>query len=158
MPDGGFVVAYEDTSWGNGKDITARIYNAAGGARTDWLHVNAAANGGNQAGNQGDPTIAVLPSGVFIVGWSDGNSFRLQAYDARPELDQITCDGIAGEDEVAHVGGGMFAYLAERGFGRHRRFDPHAVRVYRMIKGDATSETIVGSTTRCGRSFRRRRQ
>jgi len=34
LPDGGFVVAYEDTGWGNGKDITARIYNADGAART----------------------------------------------------------------------------------------------------------------------------
>ena len=148
LPDGGFVVAYEDTGWGNGKDITARIYNADGAARTNWLHVNAAANGGNQAGDQGNPKLALLSSGAFVVGWSDGNSFRLQAYDTSgTELGQnALAVSNASENEIVHVGGGMFADIwrssVSDGSGDSIRMTYHTL--FRMIEGDATSETVVG--------------
>ena len=82
LPDGGFVVAYEDSGWGNGTDITARIFNADGTARSGFLHVNGVANGGVQAGDQTNPTLAVLPSGMFVVGWTGGNGIRMQAYNS----------------------------------------------------------------------------
>ena len=148
LPDGGFVVAYEDTSWGNGKDITARIYNADGTARTDWLHVNAAANGGNQAGDQSNPKLALLSSGVFTVGWGDGNSFRLQAYNASGiELGQnALAASNASENEIVQVGGGMMADIwrssVSDGSGDSIRLTYHTF--FRVIEGDAGSETIVG--------------
>ena len=82
LPDGGFVVAYEDNGWGNGTDITAHVYNADGSSRTGSRHVNGAAYGGSEAGDQINPTLAVLPTGVFVVGWNDGNTFLMQAYNS----------------------------------------------------------------------------
>jgi Ca2+-binding RTX toxin-like protein len=148
LPDGGFVVAYEDTGWGNGKDITARIYNADGAARTGWLHVNAAANGGNPAGDQGNPKLALLSSGAFVVGWSDGNSFRLQAYDTFGAALGQNAFAVsnASENEIMHVGSGMIADIwrssVSDGSGDSIRMTYHTL--FRMIEGDATSETIVG--------------
>ena len=148
MPDGGFVVAYEDTGWGNGKDITARIYNADGAARTSWLHVNGAANGGNQTGDQGNPKVALLSNGAFVVGWADGNSFQLQAYDTSGAAlgQNALAVSNASENEIVHVGGGMIADIwrssVSDGFGDSIRMTYHTL--FRMIEGDATSETIVG--------------
>ena len=148
MPDGGFVVAYEDTGWGNGKDITARIYNADGAARTDWLHVNGAANGGNQAGDQSNPKLALLSNGVFVVGWSDGNSFRLQAYDTSGAAlgQNALAASNASENEIVHVGGGTIADIwrssVSDGSGDSIRLTYHTF--FRQIEGSASVDHIVG--------------
>ena len=86
LPDGGFVVAYTDDGWGlSGTEITARVYNADGSARSGYLLVNDSANGGKTAGDQALSSLVVLPNGHFAVGWSTPatNLEYLQAYDAQ---------------------------------------------------------------------------
>ncbi len=82
LQDGGFVVAYADNGWeddgdaGEGIDITARVYNADGTARSNFLLVN-----GFTADDQVRPTITVLSNGYFVVGWVSGACSLYQAYD-----------------------------------------------------------------------------
>ena len=148
LPDGGFVVAYEDSGWGNGTDITARVFNADGTARSNFLRVNGVANGGVQAGDQTNPTLAVLPSGMFVVGWNDGTGFRMQAYESSGAAlgrNDVT-HGFAVENELAALAGGRFADVwqstATDGSGDAIRTKIHVL--VRRIEGDATNEAIVG--------------
>ena len=83
LPDGGFVVAYQDGNWGTQLGITAVVFNPDGTQRSALLHVNAFANGGSPETLAREPTLTVLPNGYFVVGWIDGHAAQhLQAYDA----------------------------------------------------------------------------
>ena len=92
LPDGGFAVAYVDNGWGNGTDITARVFNADGTARGGPIYANSAGNGGIANGDQVHPTLTVLPNGNFIVGWVNGASpgvpgLQFRGHSARPQFD-----------------------------------------------------------------------
>jgi Ca2+-binding RTX toxin-like protein len=73
LPGGGFVVAWQDGS-GSGGDtsgtaIRAQVFGADGSRSGLEILVN-----GTTAGDQGDPTVAVLADGRFVVGWTDWSS------------------------------------------------------------------------------------
>ncbi len=110
LNDGGFAVAYTDTGWGTGQDITFRIFNANGTARTGFIKANcAAAPGGLDAGNQNLPTITTMGD-IIVVGWVDpasATSFA-QAFDAAGNrlgaIDAVNSAVI--EHEIAGLSGG----------------------------------------------------
>jgi len=67
QPDGGFVVAWEDDSDGNGIfQIHARGFDADGAERLPRLTVNTRA-----AGQQRSPAVAADLQGNFVVAWED---------------------------------------------------------------------------------------
>ena len=74
LVDGGFVVSWvSDGQDGSGYGIYAQRYDAAGVAVGGEVQVNS-----HTAGHQGNPSIAALPSGGFVVSWQsagqDGDS------------------------------------------------------------------------------------
>ncbi len=148
LPDGGFVVAYTDSGWGNGTDITARIFNADGTTRGPFLHVNSAANGGFPVGDQSSPTLAVLPNGIFVVGWGFGGAEFVQAYNAAGNaLGKNTAIMFDGADsEIVALNGGQIASIWQStvtdGSGDSIRSAKHELA--RLIQGDGSDETITG--------------
>ena len=84
--DGGYVVAYTDTSYTDGEEnsgIRMRIFDANGNGGAD-IHVNTTV-----AGGQYQPKIAILADGKFVVSWddegatvgdTDGDAVRAQIY------------------------------------------------------------------------------
>jgi hypothetical protein len=84
--DGGYVVAYTDTSYTDGEEnsgIRMRIFDARGKGGAD-IHVNTTVSGG-----QYQPKIAILADGKFVVSWddegatggdTDGDAVRAQIY------------------------------------------------------------------------------
>jgi hypothetical protein len=145
LPDGGFVVAYVDSGWGNGTDITARIYNADGTSRSGFLHVNASANGGVTAGDQVSPSIAVMPNGYFAVGWiSEGQEIQVvQAYDhLGNKIGQNTpLAYCAADGEIAALG-----YKIATVWTDGDASAVHTTQSYlaRVITGTNANETILG--------------
>ena len=105
LADGGFAFAYEDDGFGNGLDISLRIYDADGTPRT----VAKLANGTENDGDQRDPTITVLGNGFIVVGWRYADIFRYQAFD--PDGGRVgEISGSAAlviEAEIAGQGGGQ---------------------------------------------------
>ena len=66
--DGGYVVAYTDTSYTDGEEnagIRARIFDKNGNGGAD-IHVNTTVAGGQYL-----PKIAILSSGNFVIVWND---------------------------------------------------------------------------------------
>lgn len=51
LPNGGFVVAYADDSWGTAIDVTARMYNANGLASSGFILANSPINGASTLGH-----------------------------------------------------------------------------------------------------------
>ena len=82
LPNGGFVVAYADDSWDNDGGVTARIYNANGLATSGFIQVNSPMNGAATLGIQDEPSLAVLPDGMFAVGWNSGDIQFVQAFNS----------------------------------------------------------------------------
>ena len=113
LPDGGFVVAYEDSGWGNGTDITARIFNADGTARSDLLHVNSVANGGVAGRRPDQPDARGAAERDFVVGWTGGNGSRMFRPTIPPARRSATIDdqghGFVVENELVALAGGRFA-------------------------------------------------
>jgi hypothetical protein len=84
--DGGYVVAYTDTSYTDNEEnsgIRMRIFDASGKGGPD-IHVNTTVVGG-----QYQPKIAILVDGKFVVSWddegatggdTDGDAVRAQIY------------------------------------------------------------------------------
>jgi hypothetical protein len=149
LPDGGFVVAYTDDGWGlSGTEITARVYNADGSARSGDLLVNDGANGGKTAGDQALPSLTVLSNGDFAVSWSSPATHLeyLQAYDAQGNAlgpNKLVMGNVV-EAEIAGLGGGQVAMAAESlvpdGSGTSIRSKIY--ELIRSVDGDATSEVI----------------
>ncbi len=82
LPNGGFVVAYVDDSWDNDGGVTARMYNANGLATSGFIQVNSPMNGAATLGDQDEPSLAVLPDGMFAVGWNSDDIQFVQAFNA----------------------------------------------------------------------------
>jgi Ca2+-binding RTX toxin-like protein len=69
LPNGGFVVAWADTSANpNDEDVRACIYNANGSPVGPEFLVNTVT-----AGRQLDPAITVLTDGRFVITWTDAS-------------------------------------------------------------------------------------
>jgi hypothetical protein len=147
LPDGGFVVAYEDSGWGNGIDITARVFNANGTARTGFLHVNDASNGGSTTGDQFLPSLTTLSNGGFVVGWRDDSAHEyVQAYDANgnPLDTNVSLEANVNQAEIAGLSGGHLAVVANSllGDGSGSSIRSQTFELVRMVTGDDTNEVI----------------
>ncbi|MGO1079393.1 hypothetical protein [Inquilinus sp. CA228] len=147
LQDGGFVVAYTDNGWGTGTDITARVYNADGTARTTHLLVNT-----DTALDQLRPTITVLSNGFFVVGWTDVGTFRYQAYDPAGNAigSNFGTHTNTIEGEIAALADGQVASVRESDFsdgdGNSVRSSVHALT--RSTIGTAAGETLTGDSLR----------
>jgi hypothetical protein len=93
LSDGGFVVAYTDTGWNiSGSEITARIYNADGTARTNYIFVN---QDGITNGNQDHASLTALSNGDFAISWKSGTDEYIRAFDS-------TGTALTGSTLLAH--------------------------------------------------------
>ena len=90
----------------------------------------------------------MLPNGVFVVGWNDGNAFLMQGYNSSGAAlgENVLQLYNTVENEIVHVGGGRIADIwqssASDGSGNSIRLTYHTL--FRKIEGDANSENIVG--------------
>ncbi|TSD87760.1 calcium-binding protein [Mycobacterium sp. KBS0706] len=152
LQDGGFVVAYTDNGWindgGEGVDITTKIYNADGTARSNYLLVNS-----DVTGDQLHPTVTVLSNGYFVVGWVGGGVLYYQAYDpsgAAIGSNYIAHNTDVTEAEIAALADGQMANVRESSFtdgdGSSVRSSVHALT--RTTLGTAADETLTGDGLR----------
>jgi hypothetical protein len=116
LPDGTFVVAWSDTSATagdtSGQAVRARLFDADGLPASDEFVVNA-----TTFQRQGEPSIAALADGRFVVSWSDdsgvyGNGCEIvgQIFDSRAAA--VSLAGTALKDD--YVGTGFDDQLAGR--------------------------------------------
>jgi Ca2+-binding RTX toxin-like protein len=153
LPDGGFVVAYEDDSWGTGTDITMRVYNADGTPRSVFFQANSPVNGASTAGRQDEPSLAVAPEGYFVVGWSSGDVQWIQAFNSfgDPVGHSFAVAAQVGEGELAALGGGVLAGVwpseTQDGSGDIAHM---TLALRRIITGDGSNETINGGNDTIG--------
>ena len=151
LQDGGFAVAYTDNGWsGTNTDITVKVFNADGSARSSFLQANSAANGGVAAGDQSLPSLTVLSNGFFVVGWKDSASSLeyVQAYDASGHAIGVneTLDYGVVETEIVGLSDGHLGVVTETLFPDTSGTSLRSTVDYlsRVITGDNTSETIHG--------------
>ena len=111
LPNGGFVVAYADDSWGTAIDVTARMYNANGLASSGFILANSLINGASTLGHQDKPSLAVLPEGMFAVSWHTNGVQLVQAFNsfAVPVGNTFAISGNAFEGELTSLDGGVLA-------------------------------------------------
>jgi Ca2+-binding RTX toxin-like protein len=145
LPDGGFVVAYQDDGWisGDASDITAQVYNADGGARSSSFRVNSSV-----AGDQGLPTLAVMPSGHFVVGWQTNENAWLQVYDALGDAvgSNMLVESDSKNGDIVALNGSVIAHVwqGDVGDGSGDSIRTRLLEFTRVITGDGTDETITG--------------
>ncbi|WP_342238052.1 beta strand repeat-containing protein [Inquilinus sp. OTU3971] len=149
LQDGGFVVAYIDNGWvgADGTEITARVYNADGSARSGFIRVNA-----DIAGDQLDPTVTVLSNGFFVVGWSDNGIFYYQAYDpngAAVGAKYFVNNGVY-EGEILGLAGGVVVNVCESAHsdGDGTSIETSIDALIRTTTGTEGSETLAGDGLR----------
>ena len=72
LADGGYAIAYRDNGWNarSGDDITMKIFNGDGSARSGLIR----ANSGDLAGAQSDPHLAQLDNGFIVLTWTSDNT------------------------------------------------------------------------------------
>ncbi|MBM6584540.1 hypothetical protein ILT44_30595, partial [Microvirga sp. BT689] len=80
LTDGRYVLVWEQTNPLNDEDVKAKIYDPATNAFSPEITI---AGGG---GFQGDPAVAALPGGRFVVTWTDSTG----------DLADLSGPGIAG--------------------------------------------------------------
>ncbi len=156
LPDGGFVVVYTDTGWDNssGQDITARVYNADGSARSTYLRVNSTSlflnDAANTSGNQSEPDVTVFANGDFAVSWTTGGA----SFDVMTRLFNAQGAALTGinalattvrnetQSTLAATSGGNF--VAAWRDSDATNIGAVAASYTRNTFGDATNENLVG--------------
>jgi hypothetical protein len=78
LRDGGYAVAWTDTGYGQSRDISLKVFNADGTARSSRAYVNS----GFAFGPQFSPSLVELPNGYLVVSWLDGNSLLAAVFTA----------------------------------------------------------------------------
>lgn len=117
LPDGGFVVAWEDDSVlgdGSGSSIKAQLFEADGTRAGVEILVDS-----QVIGNQALPSIAALPGGRIAIVWQDasgtlgdgyGTSIKAQYFDVLHEITGTAGDDVIyGTDANALIDGGAGA-------------------------------------------------
>jgi hypothetical protein len=140
LPDGGFVVAYADTGFGDGQDINAVIYNANGTARTSSFRVNSAF-----IGDQVSPTIAVLDNGYSVISWLDQGEQWAQVYDAlgnKIGTNKLWLDDVAHGESVG-LTGGEIGFVWQRDDPGGSWLQAGRLDLRRDLDGDDSNETII---------------
>jgi 6-phosphogluconolactonase (cycloisomerase 2 family) len=154
LSDGGFVIAWKDSSNGSDDDIRAQRYDATGTAQGGEFLVNTLT-----ANNQHNPSIAALSGGGFVIAWEDfsvsSGAIKARRYDVTGvaqgtefPINSIS-ESFVGEPDMAGLSDGGFAVTwrvnalsggdTSGGSVRVRRFD-----VSGMAQG---IETQVNTTT-----------
>jgi hypothetical protein len=149
LPDGGFVVAYADNGWAgaDGTEITARVYNADGTARTSFIKVNT-----HIAGDQLHPTVTVLSNGFFVVGWGGNGVFGYQAYD--PSGAAVGANAFINsavyEGEILGLAGGVVVNVSATGHsdGDGTSIETSIDALVRTTAGTVDDETLAGDGLR----------
>ncbi len=153
LKDGGFAVAYADNGWeyeDGSTEITVRLFNADGSARTGYLLANSVVEGA-----QNKPSLSVLSNGYVVVGWSDGVTFNYQAFDPAGNLigdNDFTSNQVI-EGEIAALSGGLVANVRAAtavvgGDASGTSIRTSVDELLRTITGDATNETLSGDNLR----------
>jgi hypothetical protein len=146
LPDGGYAIAYRDTqhSTFTGGDISLRIFNADGSARTAPILVNA---GPAIAGAQFNPAIAVLPNGFIAVTWDQNttNQIGLSAFDlnGRALLQNVIVGG-GFDSDIAILQDGTLAVLWDSAGSSVGRL----IDIVREVIGDDAGDTYDGDALR----------
>ncbi|HEV8678227.1 MAG TPA: calcium-binding protein [Stellaceae bacterium] len=148
LQDGGFAVAYTDNGWGiDGVEITVKIFNADGTARTGFLRANT-----DTAGGQFSPTLTVMSNGYLLVGWRDGaGNLFYQAYDANGNAigaNFLAAGGVV-EGEVAALSGGLVANVRSSTIvdaGGDQSIRSSVDELTRTTIGDGTNEVLTGDS------------
>ena len=149
LRDGGFAVAYADNGWAgsDGTEITLRIYNADGSARTDNIRVNS-----DVSGSQGNPGLTVLANGTLVVGWTSGTNGYYQAY--TPSGSAVLGNFLAATDtlnwDIAGLQMGLVASVRESSSsdGSGTSIHSSVSELVRNIVGDGSSEVLSGDGLR----------
>jgi len=108
LSDGGFAVAYTDTGWNGTNDITARVYNADGSVRSNYIHVN---QDSITSGSQDHPSLTALSNGDFAVSWKTGTDEYIKAFDATGKVlteSTLLAHNVV-DGEIAALSGGLIA-------------------------------------------------
>jgi Ca2+-binding RTX toxin-like protein len=148
LQDGGFAVAYTHNESGNPNDIMARIYNANGSPRSEFLTVD------TLDGYQSQPSLTVLDNGYLVVGWTADAAEALyhQAYtpDGTPVGSNEMVAGSTIEGEIAGLSGGLVANVCSSTLtdGSGSSIRSHITELIRTSTGNATSETLAGDALR----------
>jgi Ca2+-binding RTX toxin-like protein len=144
LPDGGFVLAYQDNGWGTGSDITARIYNADGTARSGFFRANNLVSG-----DQVEPSLTVMSNGYFAINWRPGDetSNEWRAFDnyGNPLFSQSSALGDYAGGEIVAVGHKLVFVWNNPLDGDGNTIHNHHIHIIRDITGTGASETIVST-------------
>jgi hypothetical protein len=149
LPDGGFVVAYEDDEWGTGTDITARVYNADGTPRSGFFQANSVLNGASTFGDQEMPSLTVAPEGYFVVGWNSDTVQLIQAFTAfgDPVGQSMAVAANVWQGDIAALTDGVLASAWATDFSiadDSNAIHTTTLALRRFITGDGSNETING--------------
>ena len=149
LQDGGFVVAYADNQWDdeNGTEITARVYNADGSARSAQLLVNT-----DTLYDQIHPTVTVLSNGFFVVGWTVAGFLYYQAFDpsgAAIGANETVANG-TDDAEIVSLADGVVANVRESIFtdGDGTSIRSSIDALVRTTTGTEVDETLTGDGLR----------
>jgi Ca2+-binding RTX toxin-like protein len=151
LKDGGFAAVYTDYGWNGSPDITLRIYNADGSARTSPILANA---GADTAGSQYFPQVAVLSNGFIVVGWLNASYFlNLQAFS--PTGAALGAVGpiinAALDFDLAALAGGLIAnarWSSAEDSGGDDSVRSSVSEFVRTTTGTSASETLTGDSLR----------
>jgi hypothetical protein len=150
LPDGGFVVAYEDDEWGSDIDITARVYNANGTPRTGLVLANSASTFGDQV----EPSLTVAPEGYFVVGWRSDFVHSIQAFTVGTGTPIGQSMPVAGNALFGHIaaleGGVLTGVWGTLPTGGTNAIHTTTLALRRFITGDGSDEAITGQDNTIG--------
>jgi len=162
LNDGGFAVAYTDNGWAiSGTEITFKIFNADGSARSGFTLANSTALAGITAGNQNLPTITTLGNGMIVVGWNDAASATTysQVFDSagNPIGGNFAQNSSVIESDFAGLSGAFMTNVrqstVEDGTGNGSSIRTSVDEFTRIFTGDGADDTIVGISDRLREIF-----
>jgi Ca2+-binding RTX toxin-like protein len=145
LQDGGFAFAYEDDGYTTDTiEISLKIFDGDGTIRTGAI----LANGDETDGDQFNPTITTLGNGYIVVGWTDGDELKYQAFD--PDGNRVgdieNFSVFVIEAELAGLTGGQMANVRSSTFADD---DGDSIRgsieeLVRTVTGNGSAETLNG--------------
>ena len=153
LQDGGFAVAYTTNQFNGTLDIAARVFNADGTPRSNFIYVNNLL-GGVTAGTQDSPTITTLSNGYFVIAWSRGDgATAIQAFDqngnAIGTIDAFFPNTLV--PEIAGLASGHVAAVVHTSTpdeGGDNSIRSGILQLSRGLTSDGASDTLNGDSLR----------
>ena len=146
LRDGGYAIAWRTSRYGASDDISFRIFNADGTARTGIVQANAGAG----AGSQSLPAITELPNGMLVVAWTHGSipsQIVAAAFDSNGvRVANPTSIGIGHLPNLVTLGDGTIGF--EWGNYNVPRGEFRLVDLVREWTGNTTAESFLGDGMR----------